>query len=214
MTNPRARVYLHWNSVPSHSMADMLWENAITTVCDVDMIRPGAKSRRFGLYRLQEGRYENLAAPIWNWGKFYEKIIRDIVTGSWKEEEKSRRAVNYLWGISGDIIDLIVSKKVPAGVSRLIDLMRSQIYHGLFTPFEGLIPKADGGFAGKEGEWLPLEEIITMDWLAENVVGAVPKAEELSAEARSLMEIMGIVKPEAEQLKIPGQLVGKHEGLG
>ena len=137
MTNPEAKVYLHWNSVPATSMEQMLRENEISTVCDVDMVRPGGGNRRFGLYRIREGAYENLAAPIWNWGRFYEKIIRDIVTGSWKEEERSRKAVNYLWGISGGIIDLILSKKVPEGLTRLIDIMRSQIYHGVMNPFEG-----------------------------------------------------------------------------
>jgi len=209
MTNPRAQVYLHWNSVMGSDLDRLVRENEITTVCDVDMIRPGMKSRRFGLYRIRDGHYENLAAPIWNWGKFYEKIIRDIVTGSWKEEEKTRRAVNYLWGISGDIIDLILSKKVPEGVTRLVDLVRSQIYHGAFIPFEGRIHKQDGTFAGEDGKWLPLEEIITMDYLARNVIGFVPKAEQLSEEGQSLMGIMGIVKPEEEQIRMPVQMVGK-----
>lgn len=209
MTNPRAKVYLHWNSVIGSDMDVMIRENGINTVCDVDMIRPGKESRRFGLYRIRDGHYENLAAPIWNWGKFYEKIIRDIVSGSWKEEEKARRAVNYLWGISGGIIDLIMSKKVPEGVTRLVDVMRTQIYQGTFIPFEGRIRKQDGSFAGENGKWLPLEEIITMDYLAENVIGSIPKVEELSDEGQRLMGIMGIIKPEEEQIRMPVQMVGK-----
>ena len=211
MINPRAMVYLHWNSVPESDLAVLLRENQIDTVCDVDMIRPGAKSRRFGLYRVRNGVYENLAAPIWNWGRFYEKIIRDIVTGSWKEEEKARRAVNYLWGISGEIIDLILSKKVPAGTARLVDIMRWQIYQGSFSPFEGVIRRQDGSTVGEEGKWLPLEEIITMDYLAGNVIGSVPRAEELSPEGQSLLEIMGIIKPEEEQIRMPVQVMGKTE---
>ena len=213
MTNPEAKVYLHWNSVPARSMEQMLRENEICTVCDVDMVRPGGGSRRFGLYRIRDGAYENLAAPIWNWGRFYEKIIRDIVTGSWKEEERSRKAVNYLWGISGGIIDLIVSQKVPEGLTRLVEIMRSQIYHGVLNPFEGRIRKQDGSFAGKKGEWLPLEEVITMDYLASNVIGTIPKAEELSGEALSLMDIMGIVKPENEQLRMPAAVAGRREDI-
>jgi hypothetical protein len=48
-----------------------------------------------------------------------------------------------------------------------------------------------------------------MNFLAENVIGGIPKAEELSEEGQMLMEIMGIVHPEAEQIRMPGQLKGK-----
>ena len=209
MTNPRAKIYLHWNSVPESSLDELVQENEISIVSDVDMIRPGEGSRRFGLYRIRDGVYTNLAAPIWNWGKFYEKIIRDIVTGSWKEEEKARRAVNYLFGISGGIIDLILSKKVPEGLTHLVDIMRSQIWHGIITPFDGPIRRQDGSSQGEAGKRLSAEEIITMNFLAENVIGRIPKAEELSEEGQMLMEIMGIVHPEAEQLRMPGQLTGK-----
>jgi hypothetical protein len=39
------------------------------------------------------------------------------------------------------------------------------------------------------------EEIITMDWLAENVVGFIPKMEDLIDQARPVVSLSGIDKP-------------------
>ena len=52
-----------------------------------------------------------------------------------------------------------------------------------------------------------------MDYLASNVIGTIPKAEELSGEALSLMDIMGIVKPENEQLRMPAAVAGRREDI-
>ena len=40
------------------------------------------------------------------------------------------------------------------------------------------------------------EEIITMDWLAENVIGSIPKVEELTETARTLTSFVGTDKGE------------------
>ena len=39
--------------------------------------------------------------------------------------------------------------------------------------------------------------------------GSIPKVEELSDEGQRLMGIMGIIKPEEEQIRMPVQMVGK-----
>ena len=36
---------------------------------------------------LKDGHIENLAAPVWNWGAFYEKMLRDVISGSWKHDQ-------------------------------------------------------------------------------------------------------------------------------
>lgn len=211
MTNPRAKVYLHWHCVPGMDFDAMMAEHGITIASDVDLSRPGAKSRRFGLYRVADGTYDNLAAPMWNWGKFYERIIRDIVSGSWADEEKAHSAVNYWWGISGGIIDLITSKRLPRGLARLTNIMRSEIWHGAFMPFEDVITRQDGVQIGREGSFLSPEEIITMDWLCDNVIGSIPEVDALTEDARTLVEVQGVIKPREERIKVPSQVTGIHD---
>ena len=210
MTNPRAKIYLHWNCIPGQHLTSMVEKNGISIVSDVNFAKKGAKTRRFGLYKIDQGCCENLAAPIWNWGIFYEKIIRDIVSGSWADDERNRKAMNYWWGISGGIIDLIESKRVPKGLSRLVGVMRSQFYHGFYLTFEGEIHKQDGTIIGEEGKALTAEQIITMDWLHENVIGSIPEYDDLNEEAKALVAVQGIIKPKEEMIKQPTQVAARR----
>ena len=41
------------------------------------------------------------------------------------------------------------------------------------------------------------EEIITMDWLAENVIGFIPKMDDLIEKAKPVVKLQGIDNPEA-----------------
>ncbi len=38
------------------------------------------------------------------------------------------------------------------------------------------------------------DEIMTMDWLAENVIGAIPAKEELKEQAKPVMKQQGVTK--------------------
>ncbi len=193
LVNPRAKIYLSWSSVPEHSLEALVKEHDISVVSDLDMIRPGSPNRKYGLYKLSDGSVQNLAAPIWNWGRFYEKIIRDILSGSWGiQTGKSQKALNYWWGISGDIIDLVTSAKLPAGVKQLTDILHEQIYQNRLRPFDGPLVKQDGTLVEAVDGGLTSEQIITMDWLAENVVGEIPTAGELNEDGKSLVRLQGI----------------------
>ena len=40
------------------------------------------------------------------------------------------------------------------------------------------------------------EEIMTMDWLAENVIGSIPKKEELKEQAEAVIKQQGVIQKE------------------
>ena len=44
----------------------------------------------------------------------------------------------------------------------------------------------------EKGKNLEPDEIITMDWLAENVIGKIPELDELTEEAQALVKFQGI----------------------
>ena len=108
-TNPRARIYLAWSTSENYDRERFLKDNNIQVVSDQDMITPRDPGRQFGLYECSEdGRKLNLVMPLWNWGVFYEKMIQSILAGSYQSEENSEgRALNYWWGMSACVIDLI-----------------------------------------------------------------------------------------------------------
>lgn len=197
MVNPRVKVYLYWSSMEKADCLRQLREENISLISDNDMIRPGSRDRRFGLYREKDGEYLKLATPIWDWGKFYEKIIRDILKGNWNKtsDTKEKKALNYWWGISGNIIDLICSQNLPSGVRRLVEVMKREIYTEQFHPFAGEIVLQDGSRVGREDGSLSPEEIITMDWLVENVMGTTPPLENFTKEARALAAVQGSLAP-------------------
>lgn len=191
MTNPRANVYLHWSSLINANLKELLKQENISIISANDMIRPGSEERRFGLYIDKNGEYKKLATPIWHWGKFYEKMIHDILLRNWNKtvEFKEKKALNYWWGMSGNIIDLITSNSLPNGIQRLIDIMKHEIYTEQFHPFSGEIRLQDGRIIGKKGSSLTPEEIINMEWLVENVIGEIPPLESFTKEARMMAEM-------------------------
>ena len=169
----------------------MLKEHDITLVSDTDMIRFANQNRNFGLYLMQEEGNLQLTVPMWNWGKFYEKMVHDILAGNWNRS----KAVNYWWGISSDIIDLIVSNNLPTGIRTLVDVMRGEIFHERFHPFQGEIKRQDGTVIGEKDSVLSAEQIITMDWFVENIVGDMPLFENLTDEAKTLIHVQKELTP-------------------
>lgn len=194
MINPYVNIYLEWSKLKNENAKERLAQEGIFFISDSDMITPEHASREFGLYRKKEdGTLENLATPIWHWGKFYERIINNLLNGSAEASTlKGNKAVNYWWGMSADVIDVICSKSMPHGTHRLIEFLKSSIRAGTFHPFDGLIYSQNGIIRCEAGRSLTPEEIITMDWLAENVVGRIPDIEELMEDARKLVQLQGL----------------------
>lgn len=194
MINPYVKVYLEWLHIKGVDARERLKQEGIVCISDSDMITPEHASRAYGLYQKKEdGTYANLATPIWHWGKFYEKIINAICNGNTEAElQKGKKAVNYWWGMSADVIDVICSNAMPHGTHRLIEFLKNSIRAGDFHPFDGLIYSQNGIIRCEEGSSLTPEQIITMDWLAENIVGHIPEFEELTEEAQKLVQLQGI----------------------
>ena len=131
-------------------------------------------------------------------GKFYEQMIRNIMNGSWKYDDASdnTKGLNYWWGMSAGIIDVICSKHLPIGTARLIDLLKQTICRGDFNPFSGVLYSQNGLVQRDADKVMSPEEIITMDWLAENVIGFIPKMDELIEKAKPVVKLQGIDNPE------------------
>ena len=192
-TNPRAKVYLEWSTKKGYDRERFLEENNISVVSDQDMITPNSANRQFGLYRVENGRTLNLAMPLWNWGIFYEKMIQSILAGSYQTEGNSEeRALNYWWGMSAGVIDMICSNNVPGGVRRLADHLKSDIRKGDIVPFYGEIYSQDKELRNKKDAAMKPEDIMEMDWLVENVVGSIPSMDTLIDAAQTVVQLNGV----------------------
>ena len=137
--------------------------------------RQDGYNRRFGLYSNKNGEILNRATSVLDWGIFYEKIIQQILDGTWKRvSDKETVSRNYWWGLSAGVESLICSSQMPYGTKRLVNTFQNLIIEGSFHPFEGVFYDKNGKEYGKKDTILSNEEIITMDWLFSNIVGEIP----------------------------------------
>lgn len=198
MINPRAKVYLEWSSMKGVDIGERLRETGPSCISGRDMVIPEEGSRFFGIYHMDGEHPRNLAMPLYHWGKFYEQLIRTIMDGTWKHDEKtaSEKAINYWWGISAGVIDVVCSQHLPIGTKRLIELLKATISSEQFNPFSGILYSQTGVVVDDPERSLLPEEIMEMDWLAENVIGSIPKKEELKEQAAPVMKQQGVVKKE------------------
>ena len=194
MTNPRAKIYLEWSTIPGIRPEEALRANEVSIISGRDISAPNMESRAFGLYEEHGETTKNLAMPVWNWQKLYEGIVRSILTGAWQEEASvnADRALSYYMGMSTDAIDIVCSRKIPARVRRLVELLHERIRSGAFLPIVGPIIDQQGVERVTADMALTPQDIIRMDYLADNVVGRIPKLDELTEVARSLVALQGI----------------------
>ena len=200
MVNPRAQIYLEWSSLKDVDISERIRRIGASCISGKDMMIPEEATRFFGIYRL-DGEYPvNLAMPLWHWGKFYEQLIRTIMNGAWKEDDKSavKKAINYWWGMSAGVIDVICSKKIPSETKRLIELLKYTITSGQFTPFSGRLYSQNGIVQKDSKGQLTPEEIVKMDWLAENVIGTIPSTSQLQEQAKAVILQQGVKKEKGQ----------------
>ena len=174
LTDPCCRVRLHWigEESRSDSATPDYREKEIHVFSDIDIIRPDDESRRYGVFMIDEkGNFRRLAASIWNWGAFYELIVRKVLDVTYDSVPASQkdRALNYFLGISSGIIDVILSDDLPRPSFRLAQMMRKGIAEGRISPFEGVIFDREGKAHGAEEAFLSTGQIMEMDWFAENI---------------------------------------------
>ena len=199
MINPRAKVYLEWSSLKDDDLGkvmERIREKDISIVSGRDMVIPEDASRYFGLYRMENEMPHNLAMPLWHWGKFYEELIRAVMNGAWKYDDSSaeKKAINYWWGMSSEVVDVICSQSLPIGTQRLVELLKETIRRGEFNPFSGVLYSQNGIIREETGGSLSPEEIITMDWLVKNVEGSIPKTWQLNEQAKPVTLQQGVEK--------------------
>lgn len=195
MVDPQVKVYLQWSSQKDVDWKAAFLKEGIRVISGPDLIMPAIASREYGIFELEEdGSVRSLAAPVWDWGKYYELIIRSILNDSWeaKDIEKESRALNYWYGMSSGVIDVIVSEHLPYHTRNLVAAVKHGIASGSFNPFDGEMHSQEG-IVREAGSPRPTsEEIINMKWLNENVVGRIPKGDELSDSGKSAAKVSGV----------------------
>lgn len=191
MTCPKAKVYLEWSGIKgAEEAARSLREQNIRIISSQDTARFLKDDRMsFGLSYISGEEKRLLANPVWKWGKYYEEILKRYLDKSMQAEyEKSNLALNYYWGISAGVADVVYSDALQTSSKHFCNLLRDSIVHNLCTPFRTPFTVQSGDIIGEGEPSLTLKEIVTMDYLVENVIGDIPQYEELSPMGKATVE--------------------------
>ncbi len=195
MADPDISVYLTWTSLKDKSWQDFMRKKGITTISGPDIINPAKAERDYGLYSIEEdGSVRNLAMPVWDWGKYYELIVRNIMNGGWEREssEIKGRALNYFWGMSSGVIDVITSQSLSYNTCKMLDFYKKGIINDVIHPFDGELRSHKGLVKESGSGSLSNEEIVKMDWFNENIIGRFPDLSELNESGKRVVRYSGI----------------------
>lgn len=201
LVNPRAKVYLVWSALRNSDVPGDLARIGADVVSHQDFIIPRSHTRQYGVYKLKEdGSMRELAMPIWNWGLFYERILRSILSGSWSEEddEEESHAINYWWGLSSGVVDIILPDSLPEGVKQMVTFYKKAIMRRSFSPFDGQLVDQEGNERSEKDGYLHTADIVTMDWLLDNVIGKIPEYDEFKSDAQDLLRNVKILGEDSE----------------
>ena len=111
-----------------------------------------------------------LTGPVWDWGPFYIKTAEQVMDGSWVSEQYYGNMADGLVGLApfGD--------SVPSEVQDEIAAKQAEIVDGTFAPFTGPINNQAGEEVLADGQVATLEELLSMDYFVEGVVGDIPSS--------------------------------------
>jgi len=202
MVDPYATVYLKWVSAEGYDWRRELAENDVRVLTGRDYPNPQDASEPWGLTCLHhDGGPERVATPVWDWGRYYELIVRSIQDDCWRQEGSAHhdRALNYWWGMSADVVRLELGEGIATGQRRLVQTLRQALVEGRTHPFEGMLVAQKGVVVREDGApRLTAEEIASMRWLNENVVGRLPKQWELSQAGKDAVKVSGVIDAQTD----------------
>ena len=208
MADPKVEIVLDWSAKQDANWWWSMLDSGIHVISAVDSAHNKDGSDAYGVCyveRCEPGtgndlsgscRITNLAVPVYRWGKLYEMIVRTVIEGTYSASavDKKDRATNYWWGMISGAVDIELSDAVSPYTKRLVEILRRDITGAVINPFDGEL-RSQEGIIRREGD-APLTsmDVITMDWLNENIQGEIPKIDTLVEEAKAAVKYSGVGK--------------------
>ena len=207
LTNPRAQIELRWSCCEGTPQADF-FADGIRVISNRNAPTQSKMYLDFcsyGTYLMDtRGDLVSLASPIWGWGKFYEFVIRSILTGGWKTEKGEAAALNYWLGMDSGVIGINLSDKLPEGVRQMAKFLRKAMTDGSIDPFRRKIIAQDGTVKNDGSRTFTPDQVLHMDRLCSNVIGEIPPFGEILPASQRMVRELGVYRD-----SIPAEKEGK-----
>ena len=199
MTNPNARILLDWSCVAGDPV-ERLRQAGVRLISGHPVAAHDHKDGRIGWSTAMvtpEGDFRPLACDLWNWGKLYEQIVQGILAGNWKSlDNTGNSAINYWWGMNSGVMNVRLAKDLPVGITQLAAILKDGLKANTLNPFHTVI-RDQQGVVRNDGEQLfSAEEIMRMNWLCDNVEGALPDFDQLLPMSRDTTALLAIPRDE------------------
>jgi basic membrane protein A len=181
LVNESARVHVLW----THSWYDPVMEkkaanDLIDGGCDVlaqqtDSSVPVKVAEARGIWMVGynsdmscEAPTKMLTSAVWNWGIYYRSVLSDIFDGTYHHQD-------YWKGMEEGIVSLTpLSEAVPETVNGIVQDYENRIVSGSYHPFQGPIYAQSGTLKVPEGSTMTDNELLSMNWFIDTVVGDIP----------------------------------------
>ena len=191
LTNPNVKIQLKWSCLPGNPTKEFI-DDGIWIISNRDTPEENYLVTEYGTYMADNtGHLTPLGSPTWVWGHYYENIVRSIMNGNW-ESEKEGRLVNLWWGMRSGVIDVNLAPYMPEGMKVLAGMLKDGICSGTLDPFKRRILDQQGNVRNDGTKTFTPVELMQMDWLCDNVVGAFPDYEQILPVSRPMVDLLGI----------------------
>jgi basic membrane protein A and related proteins len=194
LVNPYVKVKVSWTNawnspIKSNNAGEELLAAGADIISNQNLLTPHPISKEYGVYSMLTSISNTtglpnkyLAAPIWHWGVFYEKILRNILNGTFKTIGEifgeTSKVVNFWWGIASGVLDIYYSPEyIPIGTQKLVTLMKKMIVDNAYHPFSGPLYDQQGNLVLDNDEIATHEQILSMNWFVEGVDTDTPPIE-------------------------------------
>ncbi len=180
--NPEGEVRVIWTSSwydpgkEREAAEALIGQGADVITQHTDSTAPVQTAEERGVYAIgyhsdmsKYGRKAHLTAATHLWGRYYAKVARQVMDGTWKSD-----------GIWGGIADGMIAlapfgPAVPADLREAVERKKAAIADGKFHPFQGPIRDQKGKVRVSIGETMSDKAMLGFDWYVEGVVGDLPR---------------------------------------
>lgn len=191
LTNPRATIELKWSCLPGNPTKEFL-DDGIWVISNRDTPVDEKLFTEYGTYTVnKQGEFIPLGSPTWVWGKFYENVVRSMLSRTWDVNKKGQ-AINDWWGLSSGVIDVKLADDLPEGIKTLAKFLQEGLRSGTLDPFKRKLVAQDGSIINNGNRTLTTDELLHMDWLCSNISGSIPQFDELLPFAKPTVRLLGI----------------------
>ena len=106
-----------------------------------------------------------LTATVYHWGPYELTRVKAVLDGTWKTG-------SYYGGLNDGLVDIApFGKSVSAATQATINDKKQGLKAGTFYEFTGPLKDQTGAVKVPAGTKLTLDQILTMDWFVQGVVG-------------------------------------------